>query len=58
MNTYRVQEARRKLADLHFGHYSLVGVGLESGFNSKSTFNCMFKKPLGQAPSEVARPKS
>jgi AraC-like DNA-binding protein len=58
VNTYRVQEARRKLADPRFGHYSLVGVALESGFNSKSTFNRVFKKLLGQAPSEVMRPKS
>ncbi|RZK56249.1 MAG: helix-turn-helix domain-containing protein, partial [Hymenobacter sp.] len=58
VNTYRVQEARRKLADPRFAHYSLVGVALESGFNSKSTFNRVFKKLLGQAPSEVTRPKS
>lgn len=58
VNTYRVQEARRKLADPRFGHYSLVGVALESGFNSKSTFNRVFKKLLNQAPSEVMRPKS
>ena len=58
VNTYRVHEARRKLADPRFAHYSLVGVALDSGFNSKSTFNRVFKKLLGQAPSEVARPKS
>jgi AraC-like DNA-binding protein len=58
VNTYRVQEARRKLADVRFAHYSLVGVALESGFNSKSTFNRVFKKLAGQAPSEVMRPKS
>ncbi|MGI4759625.1 MAG: helix-turn-helix domain-containing protein [Janthinobacterium lividum] len=58
VNTYRVHEAQRKLADPRFGHYSLVGVALESGFNSKSTFNRVFKKLLGQALSEVARPKS
>ncbi|MFD2718028.1 helix-turn-helix transcriptional regulator [Hymenobacter monticola] len=58
VNTYRVQEARRKLADPRFAHYSLVGVALESGFNSKSTFNRVFKKLLDQAPSEVIRPKS
>ena len=58
VNTYRVAEARRKLADPRYGHYSLVGVALESGFNSKSTFNRVFKKLAGQAPGEVARPKS
>lgn len=47
VNTYRVHEARRKLADPRFAHYSLVGVALESGFNSKSTFNRVFKKLLG-----------
>jgi AraC-like DNA-binding protein len=56
VNTYRVAEARRKLADPLFAHYSLVGVALESGFNSKSTFNRVFKKLSGQAPSEVVRP--
>ena len=58
VNTYRVREARRRLADARFAHYSLVGVALESGFNSKSTFNRVFKKLLGQAPSEVMRSKS
>jgi len=57
VNTYRVEEARRKMADPAFGHYSLVGVALESGFNSKSTFNRVFKKLVGTAPSEAARPK-
>jgi AraC-like DNA-binding protein len=58
VNTYRVAEARRKLADPRFAHYSLVGVALESGFNSKSTFNRVFRKLSGHAPSEVVRPKS
>jgi AraC-like DNA-binding protein len=58
VNTYRVQEARRKLADARFAHYSLVGVALESGFNSKSTFNRVFKKLTGQAPGELPRPKA
>jgi AraC-like DNA-binding protein len=58
VNTYRVAEARRKLADPRFAHYSLVGVALESGFNSKSTFNRVFKKITGQVPRELVRPKS
>ena len=58
VNTYRVAEARRQLADPRRAHYSLLGVALESGFNSKSTFNRVFKKLTGQAPSELLRPKS
>jgi AraC-like DNA-binding protein len=58
VNSYRVEEAQRKLADPRFAHYSLVGVALESGFNSKSTFNRVFKKMTGQVPGELARPKA
>jgi len=57
VNAYRVAEAQRKLADPRYTHYSLLGVALESGFNSKSTFNRVFKKLSGQAPSELLRPK-
>ncbi|UOQ70502.1 helix-turn-helix domain-containing protein [Hymenobacter cellulosilyticus] len=58
VNAYRVREAQRLLADPRFAHYSLVGVALESGFNSRSTFNRVFKKMVGQAPSESIRPRS
>ncbi|SFP97172.1 AraC-type DNA-binding protein [Hymenobacter arizonensis] len=58
VNRYRVAEAERKLQDARFGHYSLVGIALECGFNSKSTFNRVFKKLTGRTPGEVARPKS
>jgi len=58
VNTYRVAEARRKLQDPRLAHYSLVGVALESGFNSKSTFNRVFKKLTGQVPGEVGRPNT
>ncbi|GAA4359567.1 hypothetical protein GCM10023185_26280 [Hymenobacter saemangeumensis] len=58
VNGYRVAEARRKLADPRFAHYSLLGVALESGFNSKSTFNRVFKKLDGRAPGELERLKT
>lgn len=57
VNSYRVAEARRLLADPQFAHYSLVGVALASGFNSKSTFNRVFKKLTEQVPGEMGRPK-
>jgi AraC-like DNA-binding protein len=58
VNSYRVAEAERKLQDPRLAHYSLVGIALESGFNSKSTFNRVFKKLAGRTPGEVSRPKS
>ena len=58
VNRYRVAEAERKLQDPRLTHYSLIGIALESGFNSKSTFNRVFKKLTGRTPGEVSRPKS
>ncbi|RYU82459.1 helix-turn-helix domain-containing protein [Hymenobacter persicinus] len=55
INEYRVQEAERRLRDPQFRHYTLLAVALESGFNSKSTFNRVFKKLRGLTPGEVAR---
>ncbi|UYZ60660.1 helix-turn-helix domain-containing protein [Hymenobacter latericus] len=54
VNSYRVREAERLLADPKYQHYTLVGIALESGFNSKSTFNRVFKKLKGETPSEAA----
>ena len=39
INEYRIAHAQKLLADPAFGHYSLAGIGLESGFNSKTSFN-------------------
>jgi AraC-like DNA-binding protein len=51
INKYRVTEAKRILSDPKFDHYSILAIGLESGFNSKSTFNTAFKKYSGTTPS-------
>lgn len=52
VNRYRVEEARRKLASDDFGHYSVLGIGLDCGFNSKASFNRVFKEYTGQTPTE------
>ncbi|RPD44098.1 AraC family transcriptional regulator [Hymenobacter sediminis] len=58
VNGYRVRAAMAQLADPRYAHYSLVGVAFDCGFNSKSTFNRMFKKLAGYPPSGVPRPSS
>lgn len=55
VNTYRVREAEKRLADPAFAGYSVLAVGLDVGFNSKSAFNAAFKKHSGLTPSELRK---
>ncbi|MCA1632767.1 MAG: helix-turn-helix domain-containing protein [Acidobacteria bacterium] len=52
VNTYRVEEAKRKLLDPALSHYSVLAIAEEVGFNSKSSFNAVFKKHTNMTPSE------
>lgn len=52
INGYRVQEVKEKLNNPAFSHYTVLGVGLECGFNSKTSFNRIFKDETGFTPSE------
>ncbi len=51
INGFRVEEVKSKLNNPELSHYSVLGIALESGFNSKSTFNAVFKKTTGKTPS-------
>ncbi|HLS30661.1 MAG TPA: AraC family transcriptional regulator [Flavobacteriaceae bacterium] len=55
INKYRVAEVKRKIQDPEFQNYSLLGIAYESGFNSKSAFNRVFKNVTGMTPSEYRR---
>ena len=52
LNMLRVEEAKSYLTDPEYAHYTLVAIGLEAGFNSKTTFNTAFKKLTSLTPSE------
>ncbi len=52
VNAYRVREVQERLADPASGHLTLLAIGMEAGFNSKSSFNHTFKKSVGMTPSE------
>lgn len=54
VNAYRVEAVKRLMTDPAAAHLSLLGLGLESGFNSKATFNRAFKKVTGVSPREYA----
>ncbi len=52
INEYRVQDAARKMQDPAFDHITLLGIAFESGFNSQSSFNRIFKQTTGKSPVE------
>lgn len=55
INSYRVEEFKQLVHDNRFEHFTLLGLAFEAGFNSKSTFNAIFKKFTEQTPSEYVR---
>ena len=52
VNSYRVAEAKRLLLEPGNRNYTILSVGFEAGFNSKTTFNTVFKKFTGLTPTE------
>lgn len=55
INQYRVAEAQLLLVDPKFKHLTNLAIAEEAGFNSKATFNAVFKKQTGKTPSEYVR---
>ncbi len=55
VNALRVEQAKSYLVDKDFANYTLVSIGLESGFNSKSAFHASFKKITGDTPSSFRK---
>lgn len=52
INSLRVSQAKELLINEDFKAYTMVAIGLECGFNSKSTFYSSFKKFTGKTPTE------
>lgn len=52
VNGLRVAEVQRRLAQADARRFTLLGIALESGFNSKTTFNRIFKQLTGVAPRD------
>ncbi len=51
VNYYRVQEVQEMINDPAQKHKSMLGIALDAGFNSKATFNRVFKEFTGMTPS-------
>lgn len=55
VNVYRVEEVKRRLHDPAKKHYSILAIAEDAGFNTKSSFNSVFKKHTGITPSEFRK---
>jgi AraC-like DNA-binding protein len=51
INEYRVREVINKFSDPRFNNYTILAIAFDAGFNSKTTFNSIFKSHTGQTPS-------
>lgn len=55
VNRHRVEEIKERLKTEDLELYSILGIALESGFNSKATFHRVFKQFTGVSPGEFMR---
>ncbi|NOY59848.1 MAG: helix-turn-helix transcriptional regulator [Calditrichaeota bacterium] len=55
INEYRVEEVKKRLVDHQYDHLTFSAIAYECGFNSKSSFNFIFKKSTGMTPSEFKK---
>lgn len=58
VNRYRVEEFKQRIKAGDADRLSLLGLAFDCGFNSKSTFNHLFKKMEGMTPSEYRKNES
>ena len=55
INRHRIEEIKSRLNNPASESYSLLGIAMDCGFNSKSSFNTAFKKFTGITPSEYRK---
>lgn len=52
INSYRVEEVKASLTDPGNKDFTILALAFDAGFNSKSTFNSIFKQKTGLSPSQ------
>lgn len=55
INRFRVEEVKRMIIDPASDRFSLLAIGREAGFQSKSAFYTTFKRETGMTPSEFKK---
>jgi AraC-like DNA-binding protein len=57
INSYRVEEVKKRFFDPKYSNLTLPGIAMECGFNSKASFNRIFKQLTNQTPTEYIKTK-
>lgn len=52
VNRYRIEEFKKRVISDKYRHLTLLAIALDVGFNSKASFNRIFKKHTGRTPSQ------
>ena len=55
VNEYRINEVKQRLIAPDNANMTILAIAYESGFNSKSTFNTVFKKITDMTPSQFRK---
>jgi AraC-like DNA-binding protein len=55
VNDYRVEEVKMRLESPEYKQLTILAIAFDSGFNSKSSFNTIFKEKTGSTPSEYLK---
>lgn len=50
INEYRVEEVKERLKDPAQNHFKIISLAFDAGFNSKASFNRVFKSYTGRTP--------
>ncbi len=58
INSLRVKEAKEYLSNTDYDVYTILAIGLECGFNSKSVFYAAFKKFTNTTPTDYKKQKT
>lgn len=55
INSYRVDEVKQKITDPGYAHLKILALAYDSGFNSKTSFNRIFKQFTGVTPTSYRK---
>ena len=55
VNEYRIEEVKKRMIDPSYKHLTILAIAYDAGFNSKSSFNTIFKQKTGMTPSEYLK---